>query len=374
MSSLAQFPALAAFLAGAASSWPDLHISPDELMAICDTEELSPLVHHRLATATADCGWPQALREALADRARTHAGEELLRGVETRAVVDALARSGVLPILIKGTPLAYTVYDAPELRPRSDTDLLIAAVDVDRAREVMISLGYATTVHCSDLFSQFEVQKVDRFGLLHAYDVHWSISTQPVFAGLLTYDELLAGAVPVRALGEAAVAPRAVDALMLACVHPVMHHRSAERVLWIYDVHLLASMLSPDELEELVLLARTKGVAGICAHQLRLAQRAFGTVVPETVLESLACAGDGEPSAAYLAPGRRWLDELISSVRGLRSTGARARLMRHVLFPSPSYILDAYGLRGGPLGAWLLPALYVHRNVRGLWRIVSGQK
>ena len=55
----------------------------------------------------------------------------------------------------------------------------------------MTSLGYATTVHCSDLFSQFEVQKVDRFGVQHAFDVHWSISTQPVFAGLLTYDELL---------------------------------------------------------------------------------------------------------------------------------------------------------------------------------------
>ena len=74
------------------------------------------------------------------------------------------------------------------------------------------------------------------------------------------------------------MAPRAVDALLLACVHPVMHHRNVERVLWIYDVHLLASMLSAEELDELVWLARTKKVAGVCAHQLRLAQTAFGTV------------------------------------------------------------------------------------------------
>ena len=34
------------------------------------------------------------------------AGEELLRGAETRAVVETLASAGVRPILIKGTPLA----------------------------------------------------------------------------------------------------------------------------------------------------------------------------------------------------------------------------------------------------------------------------
>jgi hypothetical protein len=260
------------------------------------------------------------------------------------------------------------------LRARSDTDLLIAATDVDRARGVMASLGYVTTVHCSDLFSQFEVQKVDRFGVLHAFDVHWSISTQPVFAGLLTYDEMSSRAMPVPALGDAAVAPRLIDALLLACVHPVMHHQNVERVLWIYDVHLLVSRLSRDELEELARLARTKKVAGICAHQLRLAQTAFGSSVPEAVYASLMRVGETEPSAAYLATGRRWHDELIASVRGLRSAGDRARLLREVLFPNPQYMLGAYGMRGRAVGPWLLPALYVHRNVRGLWKIISGRK
>ncbi len=335
---------------------------------------MSPLVHHRLARSNSDGEWPGALRAALSQRARAHAVEELLRGAETRTVVEALARARVRPILIKGTPLAYTVYDTPALRPRSDTDLLIAAIDIDVAREALTSLGYVMTVHCSDLFSQFEVQKTDRFGVQHAFDVHWSISTQPVFAGLLTYDELLARAVSVPALGEAAIAPRAVDALLLACVHPVMHHRNVERVLWIYDVHLLASMLSPAEFAELAGLARTKEVAGVCAHQLRLAQSAFGTVVPAAVFARLERAGETEPSAAYLAPGRKWLDELFSSVRGLRSAGDRVRLVRDVLFPSPHYILGTYGLRGKEFGPLLLPVLYMHRNVRGLWKIVSGQK
>ena len=54
--------------------------------------------------------------------------------------------------------------------------------------------------------------------------------------------------------------------------------------------------------------------------------------------------------------------------------GDRVRLLREVLLPSPSYMLGAYGLRGKPLGTWLLPALYVHRNVRGAWKILTGKK
>jgi hypothetical protein len=37
-------------------------------------------------------------------------------------------------------------------------------------------------------------------------------------------------------------------------------------------------------------------------------------------------------------------------------------------------MLGAYGLGGKRLAALLLPALYVHRNVRGAWRIIAGKK
>ena len=81
-----------------------------------------------------------------------------------------------------------------------------------------------------------------------------------------------------------------------------------------------------------------------------------------------------EPSADYLASHRRWHHELASSVRGLPRFGDRVRLLRDVLLPSPAYMLGAYGLRGKPLGPWLLPALYMHRNVRGAWKILTGKK
>jgi hypothetical protein len=204
--------------------------------------------------------------------------------------------------------------------------------------------------------------------------VHWRISTQPVFAGVLTYDELLRRAVPVPRLGPAAVAPCAVDALLLACVHPVMHHRNLERVLWIYDIHLLASTLSTEDFREFVERVQQKRMAAVCAHQLEVAHRTFNTCVPPGVMAALERTRGSEPSAAYLASQRKWHDELIAGIRGLPSASARLELLRDVLFPRPRYMFRLYDLTGTPIHWLLLPALYLHRNLRGAWNVVAGKK
>jgi len=374
LASLTRYPELGAFLAGGSAKWSDLQITADELMVLCEAEDLFSLMYQRLTESDHSGEWPSGVRDSLRKKAHSRAGEELLRAAETRVVVEALARAGIRSILIKGTHLAYSWYDAPASRPRDDTDMLISSSDVEAARGVMAALRYVATVHCSDLFSQFEVQKMDAFGVTHVFDVHWKISTQPAFAGVLSYEELLPRTVPVPALGPCARAPRALDALLLACVHPVMHHRNVERVLWIHDIHLLATTLTCDEFIEFAKLAQEKRVAAICAHELRRAQTMFGTGIPADVMEALSNLERAEPSADYLAADRRWHDEFISSVRESSSFGERARLLRAVLFPDPRYMLAAYGLSGKRMAAWLLPALYAHRNLRGVWKIFSGHK
>jgi hypothetical protein len=371
--SLERYPAVAAFLSGSPQLWPELKIDEQAMLGLCTSEDLSPLCVQRLSQSARSSGWPSRLSAFLSEKARLQAGVELLRAAEIRAVLDALADAGVIPILIKGTPLAYSVYEAPALRPREDTDLLIARAHVDAARRALCSLGYAATACCHDLFSQFEMQKVDRFGVVHAFDVHWKISTQPVFEDVLTYDELLPRTRPVPLLGPHAITAGHVDALLLACIHPVMHHRNAQRVLWIYDAHLLASALTRHDFRELARRARQKGVAAVCAHQLRLAQRMFQTPVPWDTIEALSLHGD-EPSERYLSSQRRWRHDLLSSVRAVPRFGGRMALLREVLLPSPSYMLGAYGLHRKPLALWLLPALYVHRNVRGVWKVLIGKK
>ena len=369
---LEAYPQVGLFLAGAPRAWSDLQISEAELTRLCDAEDLAPLCVHALSQSTHTTSWPETLVHDLGMRVRADMAREMARHTEVSAVLNELAAAGVTPIVMKGTALAYTVYGSPVLRPREDTDLLIAESDTATARDVLAARGYAQTPQCHELFCQFEMQRIDRFHVEHAFDVHWQISTQPVFRGVITHSSALARAGRITALGDDVRALGHVDALLLACVHPVMHHRGAPRALWLYDIHLLVAALSAAELDEFAGEARGKAVAAVCARQLRAAQRVFGTSVPADILDRLDAAPD-EPSAEYLASQRRWHHELVSSVRA-QSFGSRMQLLRGVLAPPRDYMLASYGLRGKALGEWLLPALYIHRNLRGAWRVLSGKK
>jgi hypothetical protein len=283
---------------------------------------------------------------------------------------------GIQPILLKGTALAYGLYDSPSLRPRLDTDLLIRPADVGGARRVMAHNGYGAPNFCDGdlVFCQFPVKKTDRVGLTHTFDFHWKISTQSVFADLLTYDEIAAEATDLPALGRHARAASFVHALLLACIHPVMHHRNADSPIWIYDVHLLASRLSPTAFNRFAQLAIGKKVAAICDRQLAAARRSFGTRVPNEVSAQLAMVPGHELSAAYLERGRRWNDDFVSNIRGLNGWSDRIKLLRQVAFPGRAYMLKAYDIRPSSLNAALLPVLYLHRLAFGGWKVIAGQK
>jgi hypothetical protein len=240
-------------------------------------------------------------------------------------------------------------------------------------KRVMTGLGYVEPPFGDGelLFCQFQMAKEDHLGVGHVFDVHWKISTQSVFADVLTYEELAAWAEPVPTLGPHARAAGGVEALLLACIHPVMHHRNADRLIWLYDIHLLASRLSDAELERFASLAIQKQVAAICLHQLLLTRARFQTRLSRDLLAALS-SGAAEPSETYLQAGRRWHDELLSNVRGLPGWRDRLRLVREVTLPSPDYMMEAYGVARH--GRVLLPMLYVHRCVRGAWKVMSGRK
>jgi hypothetical protein len=368
--------ALAALLKDQDIPWDALRIAPAELLEACAEEELTSLVHQSLHRRRRETDWPEDVREGLAREARADAARELLRQREIVSALDALAAEGLHPILMKGTPLAYSVYEIPSARPRLDTDLLVPREQVDAVRRVMTGLGYSERVHCGGelLLCQFMMEKTDACGGHHKFDIHWKISTQSVFADVLTHDEIAAGEVPIAALGRRARAAGPIHALFLACIHPAMHHRNAERLIWTYDIHLLASGLSAAKFDRFADLVVIKEVAGIVEHRLALAQSLFNTSIPARVTTRLAAPRPVERSAVYLHAGRRWHNELVSSLSGLPRWRDRLKLLREVLLPEPSYMVRVYGITTRSAAMLALPLLYVHRGIYGAWKVVSGRK
>lgn len=338
----------------------------------CAWHGVIALLHARLAhDAALRAAWPAPLREAIGTRARAEAARELLQRREALAVLDALAAAGVHPLLLKGTPLAYSHYDAPHLRPRGDVDLLVGEDERAAALHALERIGYARTlaVHGALVSAQAGARRIDPLGAVHTVDLHWRVSNKQLFAPALGRAELVRDARALPALGPHARAPAPPHALLLASLHRAAHRHTpyragdtvatgGDRLIWLEDVRLLAARMTRAEWERTVALAIDRGLAAVSLDALDASRARLGASVPGDLRAALG-AVRGEPAARWLRSGPlrgQLLD--LAAAPGWRGT---LRLLREHLLPAPAYMRARYPQRPR---AWL-PALYVRRGIAG---------
>ena len=327
-------------------------------------EGVLPLVADRLSRAGQALA---AFSAALSSAARREAAADLIREAELRRLLPALAASGAVALIMKGAQLAYSHYPRPDLRPRMDTDIFVTPGDRPLAHKCLVELGYGPVAQVAGDLVMYQAQYVKhRAGTaVHAVDLHWRLANPQRFGGVLTHAELAADAVPIAGLGEQARGLSNPHALLVACVHPVAHHPHAQRLIWHYDIHLIASRLMADEWEAFTSLAIDRRVNTVCRRSLELASHYFGTAVPsrtKTRLNMTASVDAG--TAAYLSPGRRQIHDAMWDFRALPSWADRCRLVCQHLFPSAHYMRDTYA----PSSSAPLAVLYARRALRGARR------
>ncbi|HUK33452.1 MAG TPA: nucleotidyltransferase family protein [Vicinamibacterales bacterium] len=323
---------------------------PDDVLTAARADGVHLLMADRLATPSLVV----ELREA--------AVVEALMARELREALAELAKAGIQPVLFKGAALAYTHYDRPELRPRSDTDLMIPPAARDEVARALASLEYEQPPEIDSTLAvgQFHLVKTDHHELVHALDVHWSISNVRAFGAVLSYDELARDSVDVPALGPHARAASPVHALLIACVHRVAHHGDTAQLLWLFDIHLLARGLTPVERESFAALVTSRRMRSVCVRSLTLAQEAFGGVDEQWIASLCSPEAADEPTAAFVGGGLRQADILKSDLAATAWTSKISLLKEH-LFPPASYMRQRYPR----WPALLLPLAYARRIVSG---------
>jgi hypothetical protein len=357
---------LSATVAGAAPPWPDGagdHFGD----AVCEAaieHGVCALLARRHAREGSPA-WPTGLRRRLRAHLAAAAAAEVLRRLEVERVVSAFARGGVPSVLLKGTPLAYTHYPQPWLRPRADTDVLIIPERRSASAEAMTQAGYHRGIGFGGelVTHQDEWERVDEQGLRHVFDIHTRIANPHLFARLLEFPELVRRSVPVPALGPGARALGVVDALLLAGIHRAAHHHGANRLIWLYDISLLLGTMNANDLRSVVSLATSKGIRAVTGDAITEACVRFSVPVPSelTALEVLP-PGRPEATASFLEPGRAKVDILLADLRALPGWGQRARLVVEHLFPPADFMRKAYP-RLHPV---ILPLAYTHRILTGV--------
>jgi hypothetical protein len=198
-------------------------------------------------------------------------------------------------------------------------------------------------------------------GFPHVLDIHVEITNSLMLVGLLPYRALLADARLIPKLGL--LTPHPVAALLLACLHRVAHHHATDRLIWLYDIHLLIANMPTVDQVRFAQLARIKGAARIAADSVAASEHFFGTTLngaAHSVLRE-AAQGPAESSAYYLGTQRTRASDLWLDLRYCRSWLARLTLLKETLFPPATYLL---GQRANAHPV-LLPLYYASRILRG---------
>ena len=315
-------------------------------------------------------GWPPALGQALRQEALARAMWELSHRRLLASLLRAFAERGIRSLLLKGTTLAYGAYGEPAHRTRGDTDLWVAPADLAGARRILADEGFTSSGEALEpeamqLEEGWTLSEPGRHA--HVLDLHWSAVNSLALRSLFDFEDCWSRRKPLPALSPEAWSLSDSDALLHTAVHRRLHvvspyevggvlHYGGDRLIWAFDIHLLAARLGTDGLRDTVSRAGAMGLGPALAEALSLARRSLGSELRATP----HTAARRTQVSAYLAGGqvrRAWLD--LGQLPGVRPklTAVSRRIM-----PSRRFLEVKYG--GGEATA--LSRLLVRRMVHFL--------
>lgn len=219
---------------------------------------------------------------------------------EVARIREALARTGLPLILLKGAAYTMAGLRAGTGRLYSDVDILVPKARLGEVESALMMAGWVSTHH--DAYDQryyrqwmHELPPMQHVKRQSAIDVHHAIlpETAPVRPDP---DKLRAAARPLDGQdGLAMLAP--TDMVLHSAVHLFFDGEFDKGLRDLLDIHLLLGEFGaqPGFWEALVPRARVLQLERPLFYALRYAQRLLGTAVPAQVLEEAAPLGPRGP-------------------------------------------------------------------------------
>ncbi len=347
--------------------FPD-DVSYESLFNAANSEGVIGLLNERVNEANQNSEIPSSFKEQIASLARAKALQSLMREAECRRIIAGLQQAGIEALLLKGSALAYWAYPSAHLRECSDIDILLRSHDeTKKAIRVLQDMQYSLRdpALAGDLVS-FEhtcIRDVNGGNGGLEIDLHWRLSSSPIFAFQFDFDELNASAIALTKLGDHALGLSAVHAFFNACMHRLqnMADVTEDTLKWLYDIHLLSQKFTPEDWQLLANTAIERKLAGTCHSGLRATILAFNTAVPADVLSLLGNAVSREN--IDVKKMGRWFYIQRMSFLAFPEWRMSLRWLRQRLLPDRDYLQSRYG------GSRNIFSLTLRRIWAGLQRI-----
>lgn len=227
-------------------------------------------------------------------------------------LVEALARVGIAPLLLKGTALAYGL--CPLSRSGHarawDSDLLVAPEHLPEARRILAASGFSRPRDDAAAAHQEDWWFDSGFDHRRGIDLHWIKSQSAAMEAIVPAADLVATRQPLPRLSPQAWPPSPVLTFLQLHINQLAHSanghvvegvfvQGAGRLGWVVDIHLIASAFSAQEWAELVRACLAREVAPSVAASLRRAQALLGTAIPHGVLGQLGQQAAPSIASAY---------------------------------------------------------------------------
>lgn len=338
-----------------------------------DSALLAPLLYQILRHLAGVPGW---LVAALERRYLQNARRSVLLLHELSRVLTLLESAHIPVLALKGAALASTIYDDIAQRPMRDVDVLLSGADIEAARRVLESHGYAAphpeTWPGITLRFENELLLVRQGLVEHLLELHWSLFDSPFYQEVLTLNWFWETAVPLRIASHPAHMLGPEAQLLHLCAHGVLHHgmlqRDSRHWLWLHDTAaLLAAHAARLDWAQIRAQARANHLVLPLRQVVERLRTAWGVPVPRGALANLTPSPAEISVFARLTAARRSVARRMwHDLASMSSWQRRCWYALGNLFPAPTYMRERYGVRHGKL----LPLAYARRwrlGLRGVW-------
>lgn len=337
------------------------------LMDTASTHGVKPILCQNLATHCPE-SVPTLILTQLRRYIQAHAFNNLFITRELIRLLGLLEKSGISAIPWKGPVLAATAYGNIALRQFGDLDLLVRESDAQRARELLLSLGYHLMNELSGSHEEEAFHNARKVCELVREDgrvlveLHWAITSQ-TFPFRLDptslwerVESIALEGTPVRNLSPE-------DLLLVLCVHGAKHHWG--RLMWISDI---AEMLRTytQRIDWDRLMQRADGLGGVrmLLLGLLLAHDLLGAKLPDEIRQRTRSDSTLAHLAAEVQSGLFTGGPLMAVERPAFYVALRERAQDRMR----CRLYLAYRMLAPRAQAWALAALYIGRSAFHLVR------
>ncbi|MEM7781570.1 MAG: nucleotidyltransferase family protein [Pseudomonadota bacterium] len=356
-------------------AWPSEWHSPEAHKAIikrCHFHGISTIL---AVSHNAYSGWPKSVSEPLLFEARLASVWEESHKKTLIDLFANLADAGIEATVMKGTALAYLVYDPASMRRRGDTDLLIGIADLERTRRLLKNAGFSTYSSPHGLYSQESWQLKVGHHLTHIIDLHWEPTDRPVLQRILRFEDFFQNRVALERLGSEVYGPSPVQMLIQGALNQAWHtsrgYNVAEdrilggrRLVWQVDYTKLLKRFNDQLWDELIQVCRERDARSIVYAALAGTQKDLCVQIPERVMEDLNQSPKQSPTHCYIMEPESALTKL-RDINVASSMSKRRKILKMAVFPPRDHLVSEYP----ELAHWPTFALQLRRYASSIVRV-----